>query len=160
MVSRVLFCLLLTTCAVLLPGCTGGDDNPATFPVSGTVTLNGEPVAGAQVSFMGQGVSLAASGTTDAQGKYQLSTFGENDGAVLGKHVVTISPSATIGGGEEMNAEDPSSGYGEAMAAAAAGKQVGGEGGIPARYGMRGTSKLEAQVTKDGPNEFSFPLEP
>jgi len=109
---------------------------------------------------MGEGVSLAATGTTDAQGKYQLSTFGENDGAVLGKHVVTISQSATGGGGAEMSAEDPSAAYGEAMAAAAAGEEVGGEGGIPARYGMRDTSKLEAQVTQDGPNEIDFPLEP
>lgn len=160
MASRVLFCLLLALCTLLLPGCSGGDDHPATFPVSGTVTFKGQPVVGAQVSFMGQGVSRAATGTTDDQGKYQLTTFKTNDGAVVGKHVVTISKAATTGGGGDMSAEEPSAAYGAAMTAAATGGQAADDGGIPARYGMPTTSKLEAPVTEAGPNEFDFDLQP
>ncbi|HID75213.1 MAG TPA: carboxypeptidase regulatory-like domain-containing protein [Planctomycetaceae bacterium] len=156
---RYFWVLLVLTGMVL--GCAGSD-RPETVPVSGTVTLNGQPLAGAHVVFtLKEGGELAkATGTTDSQGKYQLSTFGENDGAVPGSYVVTITKTAGgMEGSEEMDAEDPSELYGEAMEAAARGEEVTeGESEIPAKYGDPQQSGLEATVTKGGPNEFNFDL--
>lgn len=68
-------------------------------PVSGTVTLDGKPVAEARVIFEprreGQAALTAGPGSdglTDAQGRYSLTTsVGEEQGAVVGPHTVTVS---------------------------------------------------------------------
>lgn len=81
---------------LLLCGC--GATEPYDFvPVSGQVTLDGSPLANAHVSF--QPVSgqkdpgPGSSGVTDADGLYTLraATLSKQKGAVIGKHMVTIS---------------------------------------------------------------------
>jgi hypothetical protein len=78
--------------AVVIPvGCGG-----STSRVSGVVTLNGQPLEGATVSFTpasGDGGGVGGStGKTDAQGRYTLRTVvGDATGAAVGKHKVTIS---------------------------------------------------------------------
>jgi len=71
-----------------IAGC--GDGRPGTVPVSGTVTYQGKPVAEAQVVFMAEG-ARPASAVTDAEGRFTLSTFAPDDGAVAGEHRVTVS---------------------------------------------------------------------
>jgi hypothetical protein len=140
-----------------------GGGHPATAPVSGTVTYNGEPVVGAKVVFIPkEGGSRNASGTTDSQGRYQLTTFEKNDGAVPGAYSVSISETA---GAEDLggiSAEDPSAAYGEAMEAVAGGEMGAGEtaeeGGIPAKYADPNKSGLEMTV-ESGKNVFDFNLE-
>jgi hypothetical protein len=109
---------------------------------------------------MTEGAPRAATGTTDAQGKYRLTTFEKDDGAMIGKHTVTIAQGgATSGAG--MDAENPDdAAYGAAMGAAASGKPAaaGEEGGIPVNYANPKTSGLEREVTKAGPNQFDFDL--
>jgi hypothetical protein len=163
--SYVRYWLLLLVCAALVWGC-GGSDRPDTVPVSGKVTYQGNPVQGAQVVFRAkEGGARNASGMTDPQGEYELTTFDTGDGAALGTHVVTITKAASsTGGGETMDAQDPSAAYHDAMAAAAKGMPaqgpaVGAEGGIPAKYADPAKSGLERTVTKEGPNEFDFELE-
>lgn len=58
--------------------------------VSGKVTFQGNPVADVLVSFIPE-KGPGASGKTDAEGNYTLMTKKPGDGAVVGKHVVTIS---------------------------------------------------------------------
>lgn len=86
---------LLATAAVLafLPGCGG----PTMAPVKGRVTCNGKPVADAAVTFAPIARSdkdrepgKAATGFTDAEGYYRLSTFKNYDGALVGKHRVSV----------------------------------------------------------------------
>jgi hypothetical protein len=77
--------------AAALVGCGGG-----TAGVSGVVTLDGQPLEGATVSFTpasGDGGGIGGSyGKTDAQGRYTLKTVnGDRAGAAIGKHKVTIS---------------------------------------------------------------------
>jgi hypothetical protein len=77
-------------------GCGGGESYEF-VPVSGRVTLGGEPVANARVSFQpasGQtNPGPGSSGVTDADGRYtlQAATPAREQGALVGKHVVTIS---------------------------------------------------------------------
>jgi hypothetical protein len=84
---------------LLLPPLAGcGGDPYKVAPVSGTVTLNGKPLANTSVTFapvaaggaMEPGPSSA--GTTDADGRYTLTLIGKDGrGAVVGKHKVRIS---------------------------------------------------------------------
>lgn len=75
-------------------GC-GGTDYPLA-PVSGVVTLDGEPLAGAAVVFQpkpAEPVEKAAPGSvgrTDDQGRFALATVHEEPGAALGRHRVRI----------------------------------------------------------------------
>lgn len=82
---------LWTILSALLVGCSGDAGNPKVAPVTGTVTYQGKPVGGATVSFIKEGESRSSVGVTDSQGRFQLSTFGNNDGAVIGDNVVTIA---------------------------------------------------------------------
>jgi hypothetical protein len=76
----------------LIAGC--GDSNPKTAPVSGKVTYKGEPVPKVNVVYT-PAKGRPAQGTTDAEGKYTLSTFKSNDGAVPGEHKVAITSTET-----------------------------------------------------------------
>ena len=152
MESRMRSCLLLVVFVSLMVGCPAGGDRPETAPVSGTVTYQGEALVGAQVVFAPKaGAARNASGTTDAQGKYRLSMFGENDGTVIGPHTVSISKSEP--GGESADAANPDDEYTAMMAEAA--KPSSAE---PKEGEFATVSDLEADVTADGPNVFDFDL--
>jgi hypothetical protein len=105
------------------------------------VTYNGQPLADAAVVFTPDNGRLA-SGVTNGGGRFELSTFGENDGALIGKHSVTITANASYV--PTMWPDPP------------APPPKGPK--IPARYSTPGQSGLEAEVNPGGPNEFTFEL--
>ena len=84
--------------AVSIAGC-GGDPPPQIAKVTGTVTLDGEPVDGVSVTFLpvraeGARPLAAASGVTGADGTYSLVYRGKDfapEGAAVGTHVVTVT---------------------------------------------------------------------
>jgi len=87
---------------VILVGCENPE--PATFPVEGTVTMNGKPAVGFTVEMASQEEStrgVNSRGIVQADGKFKLtSTLNgkEKDGAVGGKHkVVVVPPPASSG---------------------------------------------------------------
>lgn len=79
--------------AALAAGCTGAPEK--TYPVEGTVTLDGQPVAGlilfGAIDPAPSGKRYTARGAVDSRGRYELSTFGQGDGAVAGWYEVTVS---------------------------------------------------------------------
>jgi hypothetical protein len=77
--------LLLLALLPLAAGCGNG-----LVSVSGTVDLDGKPLAGAGVVFHPDGKGAPASGETDAQGHYHLQT-GSGAGVLPGEYHVTIS---------------------------------------------------------------------
>jgi hypothetical protein len=77
--------------ALLLIGC--GSEGP-TVPVTGTLRYKNAPVVKANVVFMPES-GRPATGRTDEQGRFELETFGPGDGAVPGKHVVTVAMAPT-----------------------------------------------------------------
>lgn len=82
----------------LMTGC-GKSDTPDLGEVSGTIKLDGQPLAGALVEFTpvkGRG-SVA---TTDAEGHYTLKYTNDLNGAVLGSHTVRISTGKPASSGE------------------------------------------------------------
>lgn len=80
---------------LLATGC--GDAGYDVAPVTGTVTLDGKPFVWGSVMFAPIQASAAnadagkpAFGMLDAQGHFALSTYADQDGAVVGDHRVTV----------------------------------------------------------------------
>jgi len=104
--------------------------------VSGTVTLDGEPLADAMVIFTPMTGGRPAAGRTDAQGRYELIFDRAGAGAVHGEHFVEIRTA------DERILEDDS-------------VEVIPER-VPAKYNA--TSELRRTV-EEGSNVFDFELE-
>jgi hypothetical protein len=132
-------------CLITLVGCRGTKGGPATVEVAGTVTLNGAAVDGANVLFSPDVGSsdgrLASQATTDAQGKFKLSTHigaGKfKSGIVPGKYAVTIVKLDTANAKNTFT-RPPNL--------------------LPPRYADPKSSKLTADVAAGQPNDFQFPL--
>ncbi len=63
----------------------------------GTIKQGGKPVADANVIFYPQGEGgRVATGTTDAQGAFTLTTYETGDGAVVGSHKVTVTAGTAV----------------------------------------------------------------
>jgi|EndMetStandDraft_8_1072994.scaffolds.fasta_scaffold428244_1 hypothetical protein len=71
--------------AVVWAGCS----QSPTLKVTGTVTIKGEPAENVQVTFLPK-EGRPAAGVTDAQGRFELSTFKPGDGAMPGEQTVTL----------------------------------------------------------------------
>lgn len=125
--------LPLVAVAVLVVGC-GGPANVGV--VSGVVTLDGQPLEDARVTFQPREGSPSA-GVTDAAGRYELRYTRSLMGAAVGEHEVSIS---TFRAGNPA-AEPPVERRPERVAA---------------RYNR--TTELQA-VVRPGKNQVDFSLE-
>lgn len=129
----------------LVSGCGLPRDYPPLGHVTGAITLDGQPVEGASVSFFPEeGRSSTAS--TDAQGRYDLVFVSNVRGAAVGDHVVSISKIVPdpkyVPYALEKSAYDP----GPAMINL-----------VPSRYS--GTRSELRAVVKEGRNVVDFQLE-
>jgi hypothetical protein len=78
---------------LLAAGC-GGADGYSSAPVSGVVTLNGAPLAGASIVFQPAAEGNPgppSSAETDTDGSFTLSFATGKEGAVVGQHVIYVS---------------------------------------------------------------------
>ncbi len=83
----------LVVAALLMIPCVGCGD--ATFvPVRGQVSLDGKPVAECAVMFIPVADGPAATGTTNAEGRFQVAATNRDDVAV-GDYIVTIMKQRT-----------------------------------------------------------------
>lgn len=86
---QVFSLLVLTGC---LSACGGGaSDMPEVGTVTGTVTLDGNPVAGATVSFWPKEGGRTSTGVTDENGRYELEYMPGVKGAKIGRCQVSVS---------------------------------------------------------------------
>lgn len=79
--------------AILLLAAPACSDRYTPVPTEGEVTLDGQAVEGATVQFVIVGdikEGRMAWGTTDSEGKFRLSTKGDNDGALPRDYHVTV----------------------------------------------------------------------
>lgn len=143
--AKAIAWLLAALCITPL-GCGKGYEGGKLAPVSGVVTLDGQPAAGIMVLFSptaetgGQG----GMGTTDASGKYELKTRGEFTGVIPGQYKVTCVKYVMPDGSPIPN--DPNF----SMATSGA-KQV-----LPAKYSDPQRTVLSATVPAEG---AAVPLE-
>jgi hypothetical protein len=145
-------------------GCSGdGIETPETVPAGGAVMYKGSPVVGATVSFMAEGAPKAAVGMTNDKGEFQLSTFGANDGAIVGQHSITV---VKVVGEATQAPSNPREMMGRPGAMADTYQQrLGNQGNIegpkselPEKYAKAETSGLKETVTAEGPNKFVLQL--
>jgi hypothetical protein len=131
-----LFCWFGTIAAVIgaLGGCNR-ENLPGLGRVTGTITMDGKPVAEAAVAFIPEGGAAGtAVGRTDAEGKYELYYSRGNKGAKIGEHTVTVNTYRETGDEDSRKIEKET---------------------IPARYNAN--SELKATV-KSGSNTIDFAL--
>ncbi|MCA9028256.1 MAG: hypothetical protein KDA86_23800 [Planctomycetaceae bacterium] len=95
------FCLISLLSSLLASGCGSGLKEFDTAETTGVVTCNGQPVANVRVYFApkstGTNTLAGKSGwdTTNEDGTFVISTYGDEDGAVIGTHNVSVgSPHA------------------------------------------------------------------
>jgi hypothetical protein len=89
----------LALLAALLSGC--GGSGPEVAPVSGRVTLDGAPLAGARIKFQPEASGGSPSyGAADQEGNYVLGYKRGQPGALIGWHTVQIERGA---GGDPGN---------------------------------------------------------
>jgi hypothetical protein len=118
--------------AVFLSGCDGS--GLATHPVSGTVTVDGQPATDMRVDFHPVDPSnQMASGTLDSGGKYTLFTGQTGTpGAMAGRYKVVLTPTMA----DTSYMDGP-----------AAGAPQGQSGGVPSEYTSVDTTPEEVEVT-------------
>jgi len=85
--SRTVAVISLLLAAGLV-GCGGS----RTSAVEGVVLLDGKPLVGAAIQFVPQETGRDATGETDKNGEFVMSTFNPRDGVVPGDYKVVIAP--------------------------------------------------------------------
>lgn len=147
--------LCATIGLVLAAGCSKGSKERQfdLTPVSGVITLDGKPLADADVGFAYLGVPpegfAGSAGRTDAQGRYELQT-GTKKGAVAGQYRVTVSRLAAPGGVTLNPAE------GLDMGQLAASGQVTQT--VPVKYTDINSTDLSTTVEKSKSDGYNFDL--
>lgn len=119
---------LVTLLIGLVPGC-GGGGRPGTISVTGQVTLDGQPLAGAAVMFTGPGGGAPVTAVTDASGNFQLQ-------AVPGQNKVAVAKTEGSGGAGEAELAPP-----EGAAAPTSPKYL-----VPPKYANPTTSGITVDV--------------
>jgi len=134
---------------ILSGGCERG---PQMVPVSGTITLEGKPLAGASVMYVLKTGGPPVTAVTDSQGKYELSTLTPGDGALEGDYQVAIVAYRVTG-----VSADPASDPSQQLPGAQGGERVTWI--APMRYSDLKTSGLTATVSADQENVIDFDLQ-
>ena len=128
-----------------LIGCSSG--GPTTYPVSGKVMLDGQPLEGAAVMLKPVDGGSNGYGVAGADGSFDVTTYRQGDGAVPGKHQIIVSlekivqpddlkTEAVAGDQEELDDENE----------LAVSDQVEVISLVPARYADFETSGLTVEV--------------
>jgi len=128
--------------ALLCAAVGGCSEGVKLAPVSGVITYQGKPVPNASVLFSPEKGPMAF-GKTDANGRYTLKTPSVGEGAVLGKHGVSITANQVSGVYSEFSPD----GGGTATT-----KWI-----IPEKYATSSTSGLSVIVSTEK-NDYSFNL--
>jgi predicted small lipoprotein YifL len=130
--SKIILFLAITALAPLT-GC--GADGPVTYPVSGKVTLAGEPIAEGEIVFRDAAGAEGSRGAKINAGTYAFeSTAGAKRVEITAHRKINVPPSPSGEGGTNY------------------------EMYIPEKFNVK--TELTAEVTAAGPNTFDFPLTP
>lgn len=144
--------------AAVAGGCGKSKKGP-TFdltPVAGTVTLDGKPLADADVGFYLQGTApegyYGSGAKTDAEGKYVLKA-GDALGAVPGQYKVTVSRLVGADGAAIAAEEDEEGMDAEQL-------KMGGDvkESMPAKYSDMEQTELTTTVEKGKADGYDFQL--
>jgi hypothetical protein len=136
---------LLRVALVLVLAVTAGCGKSKMSAVSGAVTLDGKPLAGASVHFVPEGSGKDATAETDKDGQFTMSTLQPGDGVLPGTYKVVISmPLGTPDPTPYTTADDAMSGAAKAPAKKQSGPAV------PAKYARPDMTPLTQEVPAKG----------
>lgn len=143
--------LALIVLALFASGCGGSNDPKPLplFPVTGTVTLDGKPLADANITFIPVGGTFGSGSfaRSGADGKYELQSPGaeKKPGAPEGEYKVIVSrevlPNGTVA---PRDLADSAS--------------AGARESLPPRYSDFTQTTLSGKVTPPGPMTVDLPL--
>lgn len=139
------FCAVALILFAHLVGCGGNDSGLNLVPVSGTITLDGAPLTGADVEFISQNVKVNEDGlggssgftNTDGSGHFEMYTA-SYAGIQPGEYRVRINK---VSKPEIVNPE----------ARVPEGKEL-----VPPRYNTK--TDLVVEISKDGNTDLNFEL--
>lgn len=126
----------------LLCGC-GGGNGLDTAPTTGEITYRGKPLPYGSISFRPK-AGPPSTGPIGSDGTFEMSTYRDGDGAILGMNDVMISAT-------ELHA-------GTAKPVEAGVEMPAPKSLIPAKYTAFSTSGLNAEVKEGEKNHFVFEL--
>lgn len=147
--------LLAVAFAAVWVACYGCSRGAGMGSVSGLVTMDGKPLPNVVVTFVPVEGGRAATGKTDASGKYEL-VYMDRKGAPIGKHKVSVTTPPETHTVTEMRSDSPeylkqaTTGRTAEYAKAAAFKEP-----IPPRYNVQTTLVYEV---KSGSNVINLEL--
>jgi len=121
----IVCCLVMGGATMLIGGCAQKPKGmPDLAPVSGVVTLDGQPLPKVTVAFTNDATGQVSFGGTDGSGKFELIYSGRHKGASIGMNTVRITTSTENPVGPEW--KDP----------------------VPAKYNKK--TELKAEVVPGG----------
>jgi hypothetical protein len=127
-------------------GCDSRANGPETFPVAGTVTFDGQPVAGADVAFLpsrNASDAAPAQATTDEAGRFEVvSLFDQGRTSQAGMRPGKYSIQVT-------HLKQPPAG---------AGLSQSPKNTLPEKYASAASSGLSVEVVPEGKNDFAIEL--
>ena len=153
---------------LVIAGCGGDSGRISTYPVTGTVTGNGKPIVGAQITFHPEDEegTRPAFGVTNQDGEFSLTTYDDGDGAIAGQYTVSIEKQAirkeidvenlTPGGPQQVGGGDM---YAKMMVGNRTEKSTVKSDDIPQKFRSPETSGLKRTVEPSGGNEFNFKVD-
>jgi hypothetical protein len=154
------FLAVLPVPVLLVMASCGSDDGLGKrYPVSGTVTYNGQPLEKGEISFVTEDLrkNYGASGNI-SNGSYSLSIGGNADGAQAGKYKVTIkSKEDHVDTAQAAFRKESGTGNPKIPPYIAAKAEAAAKSLIPAGYGDPRTTTLTAEV-KPQSNKLDFEL--
>jgi hypothetical protein len=137
---------LLLLALVIVAGCNSSNEGPSTYPVTGQVTLDGQPVAAADVAFLpstSTPEAAPAQAVTDESGRFEVvSLFDQGRTSKAGMTAGTYGIQVT-----QLKPPPPNAGLSQAP-----------RNTLPQKYASPSTSGLSAKVVPDGENHFVFSL--
>jgi hypothetical protein len=142
---------LILACGVI--GCDGGTSGAGLVPVSGQVTLDGEPLAGAQVIYIParqDGQAVTATATTDNRGNYSLLT-NIGPGAMPGAYRVIVSK--YVGSDDKPISQSLEGASPTHVMDSSKAKQA-----LPSRYSDSEQTELQLEVVASGDNKHKLEL--
>ncbi len=142
---------LITAFCVSFTGCENVPDGPRTVPASGVVTLNGEPVEGAAIVFIGDNGEFSAHGISDSEGEFSLDAFEYKTGAVPGGYKVVVTKTV------EITDESGTNLKGEGALHAGEGAQLGIRNDLPSKY-QNPNNGLSFVIPDDGTLDLQIEL--
>lgn len=126
--------------AMLAAGCSG--TTSAGAEATGTITLDGNPLPNAFISFIPKGSGSSSFANSDAHGNFAVQSSGSVTGLAPGEYVVVVEQ------GDAPDAENAEAPQGEDDEKNVAGGEVSGNSAIPKKYRSESTSDLNVTVSE------------